>query len=138
MRLNGFGFWVESLTQVKLLLAHMQKAVAIAKEFGYATGKVRVYDGVHERDTGYEVFSQKTYSSFEEAKEKLPIDFANEQKAGLDGLWFTTLNFEFFEVELSKNGVPSVLVFSRGELTAPDELHTVYASADWTMLPCDR
>ena len=138
MRLNGFGFWVESLTQVNLLLAYMQKAVTIAKEHGYAIGKVRVYDGVHERDTGYEVFSRKTYSSFEEAKEKLPTDFAEEQKTDLDGFWFTTLNFEFFEVELSKNGMSSVLAFSRGELTAPDELHTVFASTDWTISPCDR
>lgn len=130
VKFREFGFWVESLSQVKSLLSYMQQAVDIAKNQGYNVAEVHVFGGVHELDTGYESFSGKTYSSFEEAKEQLPIDFADEE-AKLDGQWLNTINFEFLTVEVEKDGIESSIAFSRGKLTAVDELHEIYLNTKW-------
>lgn len=130
IKFDEFGFWVESIHQVEKLLIYMEKAVEIARNEGYTIGVVRVFGGVHELDTGYESFSGKTYSSFEEAKKQLPIDFA-EEEANLDGQWLNTMNFEFFTVELTKDGNHQTLTFSRGELKVPKELWEIYLSIDY-------
>ena len=108
----------------------MSKAVKIAKKQGYTVGKVQVFGGVHELDTGYESFSNKTYSNFEDALERLPIDFAAEE-AKLDGQWLTTLNFEFLTVELFKDDKQYSLLFNRGKLKAPEELLKIFLSVNW-------
>jgi len=130
VKFREFGFWVESLSQVDALLNYMQQAVDIASNQGFSIGEVNVFGGVHELDTCYEVFSPHKYTSFEEAKIQLPLDFAEEESA-LDGHGFTTVNFEFFTVELSKDGVPSQIRFSRGELTADSELYKIYLKTEW-------
>lgn len=130
IKFDEFGFWVESMSQVEKLLFYMAKAVEVARDQRYTVGTVRVFGGVHELDTGYESFSGKTYSSFEEAQKQLPIDFA-EEEAKLDGQWLNTMNFEFLTVELIKDGIPHSLTFSRGELKAPEELRKIYPSIDW-------
>ena len=130
VKFREFGFWVESLSQVNALLNYMQQAVDIASNQGFSIGEVNVFGGVHELDTCYEVFSPHKYASFEEAKIQLPLDFAEEESA-LDGHGFTTVNFEFFTVELSKDGVPSQIRFSRGELTADSELYEIYLKTEW-------
>ena len=130
VKFREFGFWVESLSQVNALLNYMQQAVDIASNQGFSIGEVNVFGGVHELDTCYEVFSPHKYASFEEAKIQLPLDF-DEEECALDGHGFTTVNFEFFTVELSKDGVPSQMRFSRGELTADSELYEIYLKTEW-------
>ena len=130
IKFDGFGFWIESVSQVKKLLFYMEKAVEVAKDQGYIIGKVQVFGGVHELDTGYESFSNKTYSKFEYALEQLPIDFA-EEEAKLDGQWLNTLNFEFLTVELFKDDKQYSLIFDRGKLKAPEELIKFYLPVNW-------
>ena len=130
IKFDGFGFWIGSVSQVKKLLFYMAKAVDVAKKQGYTIGKVQVFGGVHELDTGYESFSNKTYPNFEDALEQLPIDFA-EEAAKLDGQWFNTLNFEFLTVELFKDKKSYSLIFNRGKLKAPEELIKFYLSVNW-------
>ena len=125
-----FGFWIESLSQINTLLCYMQRAVEIAVAQGFSIGEVNTFGGVHELDTGYEVFPSRKYNSFEEAKEKLPVDFAKEE-AKLDGLWLNTINFEFFTVNVSKDGETSKISFSRGEINATDELYEIYLNTEW-------
>lgn len=130
VKFREFGFWVETLSQVNALLNYVQQAVEIASNQGYSIGAVNTFGGVHELDTCYEVFSPHTYDSFEEAKRQLPLDFAEEESA-LDGHGFTTVNFEFLTVEVSKDGVSSHIRFCRGELTADAELYEIYLKTDW-------
>lgn len=130
VKFREFGFWVESLLQVEALLCYMEQAIEIASNQGFSIGEVNVFGGVHELDTCYEVLSSQKYSSFEEAQKQLTIDFAKE-KAALDGHGFTTVNFEFFTVDVSKDGVTSKISFSRGEIKATDELYEIYLNTDW-------
>ncbi|WP_195450998.1 hypothetical protein [Anaeromassilibacillus sp. 1001302B_160321_C8] len=130
IKFEGFGFWVESIHQVEKLLTYMTKAVEIARVQGYTIGAVRVDGGVHELDTGYESFSGKIYLSFEEARNQLPVDFA-EEEAKLDGQWLNTMNFELFTVDLAKDGNNYSIMFSRGELKVPEALWKTYEAVDW-------
>lgn len=132
IEVEWYGSWVDCLRLVHKMLSYMQIAVDIARDNGYKTWGVTVSGGVHELDTGYEAFSGKRYFSFEEAKKQLPIDFEAEEKA-LDGHWLNTLNFEYFVVNVSKNGVFSDIRFHSGEIRAVDELYQIYLKTEWNI-----
>lgn len=68
--------------------------------------------------------------SFEEARNQLPVDFA-EEEAKLDGQWLNTMNFELFTVDLAKDGNNYSIMFSRGELKVPEALWKTYEAVDW-------
>ena len=67
------------------------------------------------------------YPSFEEAKKRLPIDFA-KSKAYVGSI---VLNITTFIVEVTKNGIDSRIVIDNGELKAVDELQQIYLRTEW-------
>lgn len=130
VKFEGFGFWIESVSTIEKLFSLMQPLVNTLTEKGYRIIEIGISGGVHELDTGYECFSGKTYASFEEAQKNLPLDFAKEQKAKLDGYCFFTLSFDTFSIKFSKGDVYYRVLFSRGAL---------YASANITaLIPVDE
>ena len=119
---EGFGFWVKSVSTIKKIFLLMQPLVNTLTENGYRIIEIGTSGGVRELDTGYECFSDKKYTSFEEAKENLPHDFEEEQDRKLDGSWLNTLNFETFSIKLIKDNVFYGVVFSRGKLCASSDI----------------
>lgn len=112
---DRFAFWFESVGQIETLLKQVKIAVSIASESGFDVKSVWVGGGVHERDTGYESFSSHTYYSLSELEEKLIPDFEKEENE-LDGMWFTTLNFESMVVAMECEAKSMKLVFYRGKM----------------------
>lgn len=125
--LPRFGFWVESVYDIKKIFTMVEPVIKTLEGKGFQVKRVSAHGGVHEKDTGYEVFDSQDYNSFEEAKEKLPRDFS-EQEDKLDGMWFGTLNFETFSVELSREGELFLLVFSNGKLYATGDIKLILPS----------
>ena len=118
VKFEEFGFWIESVSTIKKIFLLMQPLVNTLTANGYKIIEIGASGGVHELDTGYECFSDKKYTSFEEAQENLPLDFAKEQDTKLDGSWLNTLNFETFSIKLIKGNACYGVLFSRGELCA--------------------
>ena len=117
-KFEGFGFWVESVSTINKIFSLMQPLINALTDNGYRVIEVSSSGGVHELDTGYECFSNKKYSSFEIAKDKMPLDFAKEENDKLDGSWLNTLNFENFSIRFAKDNACFMVILSRGELRA--------------------
>lgn len=116
--------WVDNVETIKLILLKMAPAVEFLEDQGYQVTECIVNNGVHERDTGYESFEAK-YHSFEEMSETLCADFTNA-KSELDGLWYTTLNFEEITVRLQNHSEAAVIHSERGRISfgtdQPDQM----------------
>lgn len=128
-KIDGFGDFVESGHQVKLLISYMEKAVSGAEKLGYVVKVVKVSGGVHKTDTGYESFADKTYVSFTDAKEKLPGVFT-EYENNADGSLYSMFNFKSLVIELSRNGYPFFIVFEKGEIYATNKPYVTEALGD--------
>lgn len=115
---------IEHVETIKFILLKMAPAVEFLKKQGYHVTECIANNGVHERDTGYESFEAK-YHSFEEMSAKLCADFTKAENE-LDGLWFTTLNFDDITVRLQSASGAAAIHSERGRISfgtdQPDQM----------------
>ena len=116
--------WMESVEDIRNLAKDVNKAIQILidqwKYDSFFIYPISVFGGVHERDTGYEMFSGgsypvKPYQSRNNWDAALIRDFKKEE-AALDGCWFNTLSFDTIRVIAHSPNGPVVLDFFRGEM----------------------
>ena len=126
---KGFGFWIESVHTINRIFLLMQPAVDALENKGYNVKSVSASGGVQEFDTGYIPFSGAIYSSFEEAKENLPLAFAEEESKQAGSL-LSEVNFEDFSIVFTKDNNDFMLLFSSGVLKASAEISELIPVAD--------
>ena len=68
--------------------------------------------------------------TFEEAKEKLPLDFAKEEWE-LDGHWLNTLNFEALSITFEKDGLLHSLHYYRGDFSVTMPFSNIFENMKW-------
>lgn len=123
---KGFDDWISSVSAIKYILSVMQYPVDCAVKQGYALNEVSVWGGVQETETGYEIFPCREYESFVKTVEKLPAEFATEQKKQLKKNSGKVLNFEGFTVTFVKDGALFELMFKAGKLYATEGLDLTF------------
>lgn len=114
--------FVTKVSEIRELADAAEKAIAIIRSHHeycpFVVPCVYVEGGCHERDTGYMEFDGGTYPYRDGDTawyDALIHDF-EEEKAKLDGGWFSTLNFSNVVITVLAQSVPIVLKLENGAL----------------------